>query len=276
MAGSIVLHAGAREVSFDQVDAVIAPPATATWNPVPHGQVYRGVETTLRDAGYGIEKVTFALSGNDQQFFATLDLTSRIASDVALSIGVRNSINQTLPLGFVAGSRVFVCDNLAFSGELSVKRKHTTHGNVRFGEAISLAISGLAQYQQLEVQRHNLLTETTISDDRAYSLILQALERKIIGPRCLERVLAEWRTPRHDVFRPRTAWSLFNGFTEALKEYSLNPQSFSARTIALNGLLCPVVNEGPADIEAQFTEATPVTVADESEYLAEDSPFELA
>ena len=35
------------------------------------------------------------------------------------------------------------------------------------------------------------------------------------------KVLTDWRTPRHEAFEPRTAWSLFNCFTEIMKGLSI-------------------------------------------------------
>jgi hypothetical protein len=46
--------------------------------------------------------------------------------------------------------------------------------------------------------------------------------------------LQEWRNPEHIDFRPRTAWSLFNAFTEAHK--SASPQTAVRRGEALYGL----------------------------------------
>ena len=34
------------------------------------------------------------------------------------------------------------------------------------------------------------------------------------------KVLGDWRKPRHEAFEPRTAWSLFNCFTETMKGLS--------------------------------------------------------
>jgi hypothetical protein len=51
----------------------------------------------------------------------------------------------------------------------------------------------------------------------------------------MPKVLADWRKPRHEEFEPRTAWSLFNCFTETLKETSLF--KLAPHTQALHGLL---------------------------------------
>jgi len=41
------------------------------------------------------------------------------------AVGLRNSHDKTFPAGLVAGTRVFVCDILAFSGLIQIRRKHT-------------------------------------------------------------------------------------------------------------------------------------------------------
>ena len=48
-------------------------------------------------------------------------------------------------------------------------------------------------------------------------------------------VLPEWRQARHEAFQPRNVWSLFNAFTESLKEGNL--AELPKRTEALHGLL---------------------------------------
>ncbi len=55
------------------------------------------------------------------------------------------------------------------------------------------------------------------------------------GNRLIPAVLHEWREPRHEEFERRNVWSLFNSFTEDLKEESLS--ELPRRTEALHGLL---------------------------------------
>ena len=47
--------------------------------------------------------------------------------DHCLALGIRSSYDRSLAVGLVAGSRVFCCDNLAFSGEVTMHRKHTVN-----------------------------------------------------------------------------------------------------------------------------------------------------
>src|SRR5205823_2581486 len=133
---SLITHCGARQVERADLDKIEAPPATGTWFPVKHATVIDTVSQALTAAGFEIKAAKYALSRGDARLFSTMDLGTSLGSGVNLAVGVRNSTDKSLPLGFIAGSRVFVCDNLAFRSELLVRRKHTRFGQERFGEAI--------------------------------------------------------------------------------------------------------------------------------------------
>jgi hypothetical protein len=252
MSGNMILHRGAREVTIDQVARVETPSPTATWFPIPHLTVLETVMETLSSTGFYIRGQKLALSANEQQLFATLDLYAPVGPGVSLAVGVRNSIDKTLPLGFCAGNRVFVCDNLSFSAELLVNRKHTVNGSARFSEAIAHAAGRLGAFQQTEAARVGHMQAALIDDREAESLMLRAWEAKIVSHLQLPAVLKEWRAPSHQDFGPRTRWSLFNAITEVLRPFSQsNPQAFAGRTFRLNRLLVPP-NEGPASVDATF------------------------
>src|SRR5437588_3631652 len=136
---SLVLHKGARPVTVEELPQFRAPPPEGRWFPVSHSRVVETVKSTLREAGYDIRKEQFGVMRDGSRFFGTLDLGTPLTSGVTLAVGVRNSVDKSFPLGFVAGNRVFCCDNLAFKAELSVRRKHTVRGEARFAEGISTA-----------------------------------------------------------------------------------------------------------------------------------------
>jgi hypothetical protein len=239
----LMLHCGAKEVSRSELATVEAPPPTRTWFPIKHSDVLDAVLETVDQTGFAIEKMRLALSRQGAQFFGTLDLRCPIAEGVTLAVGIRNSINQTLPLGFVAGTRVFVCDNLAFRSELLVSRKHTVNGRVRFREAIAQAVQGLETFRAVESRRVELMRAAALTEVEAESLILRAYERRIVSHRLLPDVIRGWREPGHDDFQARTAWSLYNAFTGALGDRARsNPQQHAALTMRLAALLTPSEN----------------------------------
>lgn len=234
----LVLHAGAREVSREELDRVEAPPATATWFPVKHSTVINTVQGALTASGFEVRRVQLALSRSDQRMFATIDLASTLAHGVTLAVGVRNSTDKSFPLGFCAGSRTFVCDNLAFRSDITVTKKHTRFGAQRFEGEIARAVTTLGAFQRHEAERVRALQRTELSDERAEALMLRSFEAGNVSHRVLPRVIAEWRKPSFEEFSARTAWSLLNAFTTALGgRAKSNPQAYAAVTMRLGGLI---------------------------------------
>ena len=62
------------------------------------------------------------------KLFGTLDLTLNGIGGTCASLGLRTANNKTMSLSMIAGLRVFVCDNMAFSGETIILRRRHTRG----------------------------------------------------------------------------------------------------------------------------------------------------
>jgi hypothetical protein len=237
MPASLVTHCGARVVDRAALRAVPTPEPTRTWFPLGHHEVLEVVESTLREGGFNIDREQLALSRTDARFFGTLDLASVVAPGVTLAIGIRNSTDKSLPIGFCAGSRVFICDNLAFNSEVTIARKHTRHSRDRYAEALALAVSGLSDFQKAEAERIKRFQKADVTDIEAESLMLRAYDQAVISHRLLPRVIKEWRKPTFEDFEPRTLWSIYNAFTTVLGERRrTNMQQFASLTVKLSGL----------------------------------------
>lgn len=244
---SLVVHCGARFIEREELERIDAPPPTKTWFPVRHAAALDAVEGALGSAGFVVKKVRLAVARKDARMFATLDLGTALGDGVSLAVGVRNSIDKSLPLGFCAGSRVFVCDNLAFRSELLVRRKHTRNGRANFEAEIATAVGSLEPFRMAEAIRIARMRSVEIGDELAESLILRGHLAGIVSPRVLPGLVQQWREPVHEEFRARTLWSLFNAFTSVLApRQRSNPQQFATLTMRLSSLLDPV-NTGPSD-----------------------------
>ncbi len=120
-----------------------------------------------------------------------------------------------------------------------------------FGTAISTAVASLTSFKEAEALRIQRMAEMELSPSQASHVILSAYRRGIISSIQIGSVCEAWENPPHDDFKPRTAWSLFNAFTEVLKPRAITaPQQFVASTIRLNGLMLP-----------EAKDATPQTAA---------------
>lgn len=260
---TLVLHSGGREVTRDELDAVEAPAATKTWFPVKHATVYETVRAALTDSGFVVARARFGLARENHRMFATLDLTSALADGVTLSVGIRNSTDKSFPLGFCAGSRVFVCDNLAFRAELAIARKHTRYGAERFQGQIVRSVKTLSAFRDHEARRVLALQQFALGDEAAEALLLRSFEGGFVSHLALPRVIREWRQPTHEEFRPRTAWSLLNAFTTVLAPRAKsNPHEYARQTMRLGSLVDATAGLQAFALPAHAPEdATPAAVA---------------
>jgi hypothetical protein len=233
---SLVVHAGGREVTRDDLALVELPPATDSYSPVPHERLAETLLTIGRDIlkGFALEKEQYALARDGKQMFGVLSF--RIDSaELGLSIGFRNSYDKSMAIGIAIGASVFVCDNLALTGDITVLKKHTMNVWASLEDtAIQTLYRSRKNFEKV-VADAAALKEREIGDDDAFRLIGLLFGRGVLSPRQLPAVKYEWLLPSHEEFRPRTAWSFYNACTEALK--TCPPLVVMEKHISLHTLL---------------------------------------
>jgi hypothetical protein len=232
----MLLHCGAELVSKEQLWEVPTPEHTETWYPLAHFSVFAEVQTQLRSCGFIITEQAHALSHDGQRYFGVLNITlpGRGIFEWTWAVGIRNSHDKTFPAGLVAGTKVFCCDNLAFSGEVQISRKHTRFAERDLSHLTARAVGQLGSRLRNLDDRILTYNETRINDQRAHDIVIRALDAGAITTTQVPEVLGEWRRPSHPEFLPRTAWSLFNAVTEVHKR--VNPHTACKRGEALYGL----------------------------------------
>ena len=241
----MILHCGADLATRDDLRNVTTPSSTDSWYPLPHSQFVGSVETQLRQSGFLIEAETHSLAKEGDRYFGLLQVTlpSRNREDFKWIVALRNSHDKTFPAGLVAGTRVLVCDNLAFTGEVQLSRKHTRFASRDLPEMTSRAIGKLAGSLQEMDRRVDSYQNHAMSDVVAHDVCVRCIDSGAIPVTHLPGVLAEWREPSHEDFRPRTAWSLFNAVTEAAYK-GKNPAINIRRGEALHGVFDSLVLAG--------------------------------
>ncbi|MCB1085491.1 MAG: DUF932 domain-containing protein [Verrucomicrobiae bacterium] len=232
----MLLHCGAELVDRRTVYHVPTPPGTDTWYPLAHAGLIHEVETQLQSAGFRLTGEHHALSHEGARYFGLfgVDVPGRQERDYGWVVGIRNSHDKTYPAGLVAGSRVFVCDNLAFGGEVRISRKHTRFAQRDLRHLTSRAVGQLGERFLRIDERIARYRDRRITQAQAHDLVIKATDCGAILPSQIPDVLREWRTPTHEAFQPRNAWSLFNAATEVMK--GGNPNTVVHRTQALHGL----------------------------------------
>ncbi len=232
----MLLHCGAETVTREEVSGVPTPDGTDTWYPLAHTSLVDEVETQLKSAGFHVTADHHALSHDGARYFGLLEVEvpGSLREGYTWTVGLRNSHDKTYPAGLVAGTRVLVCDNLSFCGEVRISRKHTRFAVRDLRHLTARAVGQLGdRFQRLD-QRIAAYRDHRISDRLAHDTVIRAMDCRALTCSQIPQVLQEWRHPRHDEFAPRNAWSLFNAATEVMK--GANANTLVARSQALHGL----------------------------------------
>jgi hypothetical protein len=203
--------------------------------PIPHIELVAQVERTLESNGLIVGTQAHSLSHDQARYFGLMEIQrSESDPDYCWVLGLRNSHDKTFPAGITAGASVFVCDNLSFSGEVKLSRKHTTFIVRDLPQLVQAAVGKLMERWHHQDVRIDAYRKSELYDRAAHDLVIRACDVGVCPNKLIPRVLHEWREPRHEQFRPRTVWSFVNAFTEALKG---NLIELPRRTEALHGLL---------------------------------------
>jgi len=241
----MLLHCGGSVVDRGTLFNVPTPQATRTWFPLPHQQLVEQVEFQLTAAGFTLLAESHALSHEGNRYFGVLEICSNaldMAEDHAWIVGLRNSHDKTFPAGLVAGTRVFVCDNLAFSGLIQIRRKHTRFAVRDLRQLTARAVGQLGDRLVAMDRRIEAYRSFRLSETMAHDLVIRATDCRAITTTQIPEVLSHWRAPEHEEFQSRNIWSLYNAVTEVHK--AGNPHIAIARCEALHGLL-----DGVAGVE---------------------------
>ena len=215
---NLILHCGAAEVPRKALAAVPTPAPTETWRPIPHEEYVRQVEWELPRYGLDVVHEAHALTHDGTRYFGLIQVQNGCnSSDYSWVLGLRNSHDKTLTAGLVAGAQVFVCDNLAFSGEVQISRKHTAYILEDLPGLVGNALGRLLLMFKSQDQRVERYRATRLSDADAHDLTVRALDSGVVCASRIPELLKEWREPRYREFEPRTVWSFFNATTEVLK-----------------------------------------------------------
>jgi hypothetical protein len=243
-----MLHTGGFHVEREQLYLNETPQPTDTWTPIPHYQLVDEVQRSLGAAGYSMINQEHALARGGQRYFGLIELASA-NDDYNTIVGIRNSHDKSFPAGLVVGSGVFVCDNLCFSGEVKVGRRHTVNINRDLPGLIDAAVGRVNNIKLSQEQRIDAYKQTEFEQQLSDHLLVELLRARVITPTKIKKVLRSYENPEHPEFQVDgfTAWRFFNAVTEHLKGGLADlPRVGQALHAILDGQ-CGVVIDGESE-----------------------------
>lgn len=211
---TLMLHTGATEVAYDDLHAVATPPRTGSHVPVAHHEIVELMRYSLGFYAHEIVEEHHAVTEDGARYFGLLSLRSTYG-DYTDTVGLRNSHDKRFPIGIAFGSRVFVCDNLAFHAEHVIRRKHTANAKRELPGLVAEVVEPLRERREWQGQAFDRYRQTRLPDEMADHAILSLYRSGVINIQRVPDVMKQWEAPVHD-WGDKTAWRLFNAATFSL------------------------------------------------------------
>ncbi len=238
----LYLHCGGKEVTMNDLENYEVPTLEelreargdhvvgSRWKPVPHINLVKTVRHEIMGRGLRIHEEHYGWSKDTHTLFASISLKSYVPGtnrELGMQFGLRSDNLQRVKLYGVTGGKVFICDNMSIAGQFAFGHKHTT--GLDLGELVH---QGFSTYVQQTREMHTFvqgLRDVRLDTETGDALLVEACHRGILPSSQIVKVSTEWREPRHDVFKERNGWSLYNCLTEIAKQWVVNTHETALR-----------------------------------------------
>ena len=241
------LHCGGSLADWDTVRAVKTPEQTGTHFPISHEELVDSTLLALRGGGFEVKEQAHALSKEGANYFGLLEVgNGGDGRDFGMVVGLRNSHCKDFSASLAAGNRVFVCDNLSFSGEVTIARKHTRNILRDLQSLFVQAIGRLTDLHGLQHLRVDRYKEAEIGDVQVHDLLVRSIVNGVICQSKLLKVLGQWNEPDQEEFaQAHNVWRLQNAITAVQK--GSNIFNLPKAQSTMFGLLDMAAGFNPAD-----------------------------
>jgi hypothetical protein len=192
------------KIGRTELAQIPVPQATATHRPVPHHEIVEALVETLSFRHIAVVNEEYAASNDGMKMFGVLDLETQMEG-CRFSIGIRNSHDKSLRLGLTAGIRVFVCSNMAFSGDFTpVLAKHSKSFNLI--DTLAVGVDRIQRNFEPMQRQVEHWRQAQVTDERAKLIFYAAfVDGKLDAPKSLlPEVHRLYFEPQYEEFSPRT------------------------------------------------------------------------
>jgi len=306
MASNLMMHCDPTRVeglTIADLRKYATAPSTDTHVTIGHATMRDMIVERLAAIGLGIRSEQIAVStrkdvvidGEERESYSKafgvfdvdgLDYAFDDTAAMGLSVGWRNSSNKQLPAAVVVGSRVFVCDNLCFSGTLTLKRRHTKNIMDDLPDMIASAFNRVGDLAARQFAIYDRLRDVTVSDDVAAAVIMRACQLSGKGPLASKNVLPIWEFYNHvatdeereaglqfnrDLHGHGTAWALWNALTGWGRQYATrNLVETSGPLLTMHNVITARFAADLEDTDRTTVAITAATVRDEADEQGEE------
>lgn len=233
MTTSILLGTNtATELEIFDIPSV---PFTRTHKPIHHRDVIAAIKYSVHAVGLDIIKAEYVVAAEGKKMFGVYDLSAG-HSELCWSIGIRNSMDKSLALGITGGTRVFVCENLSFTGDFVAFRRHTSGldaDELAFlaFRAMRTVVTQLKQFQQW----HEGLRNYPLHETDMKILLVEIMTNSVIPPSKFNRF-----NELYNAVYDSSLWGFHEAVTDVLKGSNL--LALPKKNKLLNGVIDSYIN----------------------------------
>lgn len=204
---------------------VTPPPMGPLHNPYPFSTYVDDVHAVLDMNGIAVAREEYAVTKDDNRLFGLMQLEPRegeyiSADEWSYLLALRGSHDQTMARGLALGTRVIVCSNLCFNGDLAtLTTKQTTHIADRIYRMLHQALDQLPEQIAAQAERFERYKNHALTSQAGDSGLVEVYMRGGLSASQLGRAIQEWREPSYDDHAAHgwTAWRFLQACTQACK-----------------------------------------------------------
>ena len=221
------------------------PAGTDTHTPIPHATLVDYTRKALDRAGFTITEEEHGLSRGDLRYFGGFAITGKgiEGDDRNLVLGLRNSHDKAFASAICIGNQMLVCDNLCFSSDVKLARRHTSRILTDLPRVLSTAMGRVTSHWTDMAQRIGAYQQTEINREQASDLLIDLVDAKAFSARDVYKTAKEFEAPRHAEFKGNHLWNLYNACTENLKGSDMS--KLPSRTMNMQSVFDRVAGHSP-------------------------------
>ena len=226
------------------------PDGTDSHTPIPHFSLVDETHAALERAGLEVEQEEHAIARGGLRYFGGFALKGNDikADDRRLVLGLRNAHDKSFAASVCIGNQMMVCENLCFSSDVKLARRHTKNIVADLPRVLSSAISRVVSHWSDMGKRIDAYKGIEVAKANAADMIIDLVDAKAFPARDVYKAVKEFETPRHDEFKGGSLWTLYNGITEHLKGGDLS--KLPQRTMTVQSVFDKLAGHTPEIIDA--------------------------
>ena len=217
---NLMLHVDSKKATLADLEALPAPQALGPRHvPVHPAHFVKSLVRAVESYDFTIDSMEIGLNQKKTRHFGVMRLSGgENLPGIGTALGWASSTDQSIRAKLAGGGHVFVCDNLALSGDVVL----LSHKHTRGFTPVRAFEEGMENQRLIQQVFHTQILqaqEITLSRTVAESYLWQLFTKGVLPKKLMTPVSNAFFTrPEASGVEGDTLWDLHNAATYALKE----------------------------------------------------------